>query len=58
MTPAQRVDRILAEAVGSDLTSWEKHQFLPSVRQRTALSEKQEKTLAQIEANVFGGDDE
>lgn len=58
MTPAQRVDRILAEAVGSDLTSWEKHQFLPSVRQRATLSDKQEKTLAQIEAKVFGGDDE
>lgn len=58
MSPAQRVDRILAEAVGSDLTSWEKHQFLPSVRQRTSLSEKQEKALASIERKVFGGDDE
>lgn len=58
MTPAERVDRILAEAVGSDLTSWEKHQFLPSVRQRTSLSEKQEKALASIERKVFGGDDE
>jgi len=58
MTPAERVDRILAEAVGSDLTSWEKHQFLPSVRQRTSLSEKQEKALASIESKVFGGDDE
>lgn len=58
MTPAQRVDRILAEAVGSDLTSWEKHSFMPSVRQRATLSEKQEKTLAQIEAKVFGSDDD
>lgn len=57
MTPAQRVDRILAEAVGSDLTSWEKHQFLPSVSQRTTLSEKQEKTLAAIEAKVFNEED-
>lgn len=58
MTPAQRVDRILAEAVGSDLSSWEKHEFLPSIRQRTTLSEKQEKVLASIEIKVFGGDDE
>lgn len=58
MTPAQRVDRILAEAVGSDLTSWEKHQFLPSVRQRATLSEKQEKALAAIEAKVFNEDDD
>ena len=58
MTPAQRVDRILAESVGSDLNSWEKHSFLPSVRQRATLSEKQEKALASIEAKVFGGDDE
>ena len=58
MTPAQRVDRILAEAVGSDLSSWEKHQFLPSVRQRATLSEKQEKALAEIEARVFGSDEE
>jgi hypothetical protein len=59
MTPAQRVDRILAEAVGSDLSSWERFEFMPSVRQRTTLSEKQEKALAQIEAKVFGeGNDE
>ena len=54
MSPSERIDKILAEAVGSDLTSWEKHQFLPSVRQRATLSDKQEKTLAQIEAKVFG----
>lgn len=58
MSPAQRVDRILAEAVGSDLSSWEKHEFLPSIRQRTTLSEKQEKVLAGIESKVFGGGDE
>ena len=58
MTPAQRVDRILSEAVGSDLNSWEKHEFLPSVSQRATLSEKQEKALAQIEAKVFGSDEE
>ena len=58
MTPAKRVDRILAEVVGSDLSSWEKHEFLPSIRQRTTLTEKQEKVLRQIEARVFGEDDE
>jgi len=58
MSPAQRVDRILAEAVGSDLSSWEKHEFLPSIRQSTTLSEKQEKVLAGIESKVFGGGDE
>lgn len=58
MTPAQRVDRILAEAVGSDLSSWEKHEFLPSIRQRVTLSEKQEKVLAGIESKVLGGDDD
>ena len=58
MTPAQRVARILAEAVGSDLSSWEKFEFLPSVKQRATLSEKQEKVLAGIEARVFGGDDD
>ena len=58
MTPAQRVDRILAEAVGSDLSSWEKHEFLPSVRQRTTLTEKQEKVLASIESKVLEGDDD
>ena len=59
MTPAQRVARILAEAVGSDLSSWEKHEFLPSIKQRATLTEKQEKVLAGIEARVFGdGDDD
>lgn len=52
-TPAQRVDRILAEAVGSDLSSWEKFEFLPSVRQRQMLTEKQDKTLQQIEQRIF-----
>lgn len=58
MTPTQRVDRILAEAVGSDLSSWEKFSFLPSIRQRATLTEKQEKVLASIEARVFGSNDE
>lgn len=54
MTPADRVERIFAEAMGSDLTSWEKHEFLPSVRQRAAISDKQEKVLSGIEARVLG----
>ena len=58
MTPAQRVDRILAEAVGSDLTSWEKHDFLRNIHHRATLSDKQEKTLTEIEAKVFGSDDD
>ena len=53
MTPAQRVDRILAEAVGSDLSSYEKFQFLPSIKRYGSLTEKQEKVLASIEAKVF-----
>lgn len=58
MTPAQRVERILAECVGSDLSSWEKHEFLPSIKQRATLTEKQEKVLAGIEARVFGSGDD
>ena len=58
MTPAQRVERILSEAVGSDLSSWEKFEFLPSIKQRVMLTEKQEKVLAGIEQRVFGGDDD
>lgn len=57
MTPTQRVDRIFEEATGSDLSSWEKHQFLPSIRDRWTLSEKQEKTLAEIENRFFGNDE-
>jgi hypothetical protein len=49
MTPAERVDLILAEAVGSDLSSWERFEFLPSVASRIALSPKQEAALAGIE---------
>lgn len=53
MTAAQRVDRILAEAVGRDLSSWEKFEFLPSIRQRWTLTEKQEKVLSGIERRLF-----
>lgn len=53
MTPAQRVQKIMAEAVGSDLSSWEKFEFLPSIKERSGLSEKQEKVLRGIERRVF-----
>ena len=56
--PRARVRRILDECVGSDLSSWEKNEFLPSVANRFVLTEKQEKCLAGIEARVFGGDDD
>lgn len=57
MTPAERVDRIKEEATGQDLSSWEKFEFLPSIRHRTALTMKQEAILSKIEARLFGEDD-
>lgn len=39
MTPAERVQRILDNTIGSDLSSWEKHEFFPSVRRLSALTE-------------------
>lgn len=57
MTPTERVKRIEAETVGSDLTSWEKFNFFPSIKQRPTLSEKQEACLSKIEKRIFGGDD-
>lgn len=57
MTPAERVKRITDEAVGRDLSSWERFEFLPSIAKRTVLTEKQEKILAQIEAKLFGGNE-
>lgn len=55
-TPKQRVDAILAEAVGSDLNSWEKHEFLPSVSKRsiTTLTAGQDQKLKEIEQKIFG----
>ena len=53
MSPYKRVDRILAEAVGSDLTSWEKFEFLPNLRFRSTLMEKQEKILHEIELRIL-----
>lgn len=58
MTPAERVTRILSEAVGSDLSSWEKHEFLPSIKHRSTLTEKQEAVLLKIEQRLFGEDDD
>lgn len=54
LTPAQRVDRILAEAVGRDLSSWERHQFLPNVMRAYSLTKKQDSRLAKIEERLFG----
>ena len=55
--PRKRVRRIVNEFVGSDLSSWEKYSFLPSIANRVVLTEKQEKVLAGIERRVFGGDE-
>ena len=57
MTPAERVKRITDEAVGRDLNSWERFEFLPSIAKRTVLTEKREKILAQIEAKLFRGNE-
>lgn len=53
MTPADRVKRILDEAVGRDLSSWERYQFLVSVRQQQSVSKKQEEILSGIERRLF-----
>lgn len=53
MTTAKRVQKILDEAVGSDLSSWEKFEFLPSIKERASLSDKQEKCLRSIENRIF-----
>ena len=58
MTTAERVKRIMDEAVGSDLSSWEKFEFLPSIKERRALSEKQEKVLCGIEKRIFEEEEE
>lgn len=53
-----RVDRVLADAVGRDLSSWERNEFLPSLRKFWTLSAKQEKLLAEIEKRVYEGEDD
>jgi len=57
MTPAQRIQRILDEAIGSDLSSWEKFEFMPSIKERATLSERQEKVLREIEKRIFEEED-
>lgn len=57
-TPAQRVAAIFEQAVGRDLSSWERNEFLPSIRDRIALTPKQEKVLAGIERRVFEAEDD
>lgn len=52
MTPAERVDRILEEATGQDLDSWQKHTFLPSIRNFKKLSTKQDGILQVIELKL------
>lgn len=48
-----RIDKVLADAVGRDLSSWERNEFLPSLRKFWTLSAKQEKILAEIERRVY-----
>ena len=57
MTPAQRIQRILDEAIGSDLSSWEKFEFMPSIKERATLSDRQEKVLREIEKRIFEEED-
>lgn len=52
MTPAERVDRILEEATGQDLDSWQRYTFLPSIRNFKKLSVKQDGILQVIELKL------
>ena len=56
----QRVDEILKAAVGRDLSSRERHNFLPSIRENRTISAKQEIWLLAIEARLglIEGEDE
>lgn len=51
--PRARIRRVMDECVGSDLSSWERFEFMPSIANRFVLTEKQEACLAKIEARVF-----
>ena len=53
-----RIDKLLADAVGRDLSSWERNDFLPSLRNFWTLSAKQEKILADLERRVYDGEDD
>ena len=57
MTPSQRVARIEDEAVGRDLSSFERFNFLPSIAKFKTLSEKQEKVVKMIENRLFGDEE-
>ncbi len=61
MTIPERIQAIFDECEGvwgeSGITSWER-QRLEEWKHRTSLSEKQESVLEQIEAKVFGDDEE
>jgi len=50
-----RIDRIFAEAVGRDLSSWERFTFLPSIRKQMRLTTKQANVLADIERRLNNG---
>ena len=52
-TPAQRVQAILAAAVGRDLSSWERFEFLPNIQTKATLTAKQEQVLRGIELKVL-----
>lgn len=53
-----RVDKILEEATGRDLSSWERNEFLPTLKYRIFVTDKQEKILAEIEARLKVDPDE
>lgn len=55
--PRARVRRIVDDCVGADLSSWEKHEFLPSLINRFVLTPNQEAVMAGIERRLFGDDD-
>jgi hypothetical protein len=57
-TPAQRVQAIFDEAVGADLSSWEKFEFLQDIKKWPRLTDKQESILCGIEKRIFGEEQE
>ncbi len=53
MNVKERVQRIRDEATGSDLSSWEKFEFLPTLEKRHGpLTPKQEVTLRNLEKRL------
>jgi hypothetical protein len=49
---SQRIDKIFAETVKNDLSSWEKYEFLPNIRDNRRLTPSQERILGTIEARL------